>query len=186
MPSPIHRLVRTLTESKVLGKLLDTLPPDVRDALEYFVSDAKPRLIQRGPLAEGEVAQAVGLFLGQVQRGASLRGVNLLRGVVAGGTVRGCNVGAADVLDGDLRGINVLVGDIRGGKVRGVNAIIGDVRGGTIEGANVVFGLGGEVTVKIHVGEVSRGSIAAEKRVTEAIADKEAGAGKSGRTPSRS
>jgi len=179
MPSPIHRFAKALTEGRVLGKLLEPLPTEVREALEYFASEAKPRLVQKGPLSEGDVAQGVGLFLGEVGRGASLRGVNLLKGAITGGTVRGCNVGAGDVLDGDVRGVNLLVGDMRGGTIEGVNVLLGDLRHGVVK-ANIVLGdihggsleahilignvLGGDVSTKIHVGEAFSGSIQAEKR----------------------
>ncbi|MBT8469201.1 MAG: hypothetical protein KJN97_10670 [Deltaproteobacteria bacterium] len=169
MTSPIHRFVTRLSKSSVFGRAVEHLPEEVRDALEYFATGQGPSLIRKGPLCEGDTAQGVAVFLGQVRQGAALRGVNLLRGTITGGTLRGCNVCASEVVDGDVRGVNVLLGDVRGGTVRGINVLIGDVHGGTLD-VNILLGnvLGGEVSAKIHVGEVVGGSVKADSTVSSA------------------
>lgn len=164
MTSPIHQFVARLTKSNVFGRVVEHLPEEVRDALQYFATDEKPSLIRRGPLCEGDTAQGVAVFFGQVQQGAALRGVNLMKGTVMGGTVRGINVSYGEVVDGDVRGVNVLIGDVRGGTVRGINLLAGDVRGGSIEGVNVVIGdvHGGKLDVNVLLGNVLGGEVSAK------------------------
>jgi len=154
MTSPIHQFVARLIKSNVFGRAVEYLPDEVRDALQYFATDEKPSLIRRGPLSEGDTAQGVAVFLGQVRQGAALRGVNLMKGTIMGGTVRGCNVGSGEVVDGDVRGVNVFIGDVRGGRVRGINVLAGDVRGGKVTKANLVVGdiHGGKLDVNILLG----------------------------------
>ena len=162
MTSPIHQFVTGLTKSNIYGRAVEYLPKEVRDALQYFATEEEPSLIERGPLCEGDTAQGVAVFLGQVRQGAALRGVNLFQGTIVGGTVRGCNVGSGEVVDGDVRGVNVFIGDVRGGTVRGINVLAGDIHGGTVD-VNILLGnvLGGEVSAKIHIGEVLGGSVKA-------------------------
>ena len=107
MTSPIHQFVPRLTKSNVFGRAVEHLPEEVRDALQYFATDEEPSLIKRGPLSEGDTAQGVAVFLGQVRQGAALRGVNLLKGTIMGGTVRGCNVGSGEVVIGEVVGGSV-------------------------------------------------------------------------------
>lgn len=177
MTSPIHQFVSKLTESKLFGRVVESLPTEVRDALEDLAANDKPTLIRSEPLAEGETLRGVAVFLGELQRGAALRGVNLMKGTVTGGTVRGCNVGVVDLADGDVRGVNVLVGNLRGGVVTKTNLFIGDVRGGRLD-VDVLLGnvYDGEVSAKIHVGEVRGGSVASDRSLLEGSAAREGGA----------
>jgi len=107
MTSPIHQFVARLIKSDVFGRAVEYLPKEVRDALQYFATDEAPSLIRRGPRSEGDTAQGVAVFLGQVRQGAALRGVNLLKGTIMGGTVRGCNVGSGEIVIGEVVGGSV-------------------------------------------------------------------------------
>jgi len=184
--SPIHQFVSKLTESKLFGAVVESLPTEVRDALEDLAANDKPTLIRSEPLAEGETLRGVAVFLGEVRRGAALRGVNLMKGTVTGGTVRGCNVGVVDLADGDVRGVNLLIGDVGGGALRGINVLTGDVHGGSIEGANVLVGnlrggvvtktnlfigdvRGGRLDVNVLLGNVYDGEVSAKIHVGEVI-----------------
>jgi len=89
MTSPLHQFVTRLTKSNAFSRVVEYLPEEVRDAPQYFATDEQPSLIRRGPLSEGDTAQGVALFLGQVQQGAALRGVNLMKGPIMGGIVGG-------------------------------------------------------------------------------------------------
>ena len=152
MTSPIHQFVSKLTESKLFGRVVGSLPTEVRDALEDLAANDKPTLIRSEPLAEGEPLRGVAVFLGEVRRGAALRGVNLMKGTITGGTVRGCDVGVVDLADGD----------VRGGRLD-VNVLLGNV-------------YDGEVSAKIHVGEVMGGSMESDRSLLEGSAASEGGA----------
>ena len=162
MTGPIHQFVSKLTESKLFGRVVESLPTEVRDALEDLAANDKPTLVRSEPLAEGETLRGVAVFLGEVQRGAALRGVTLMKGTVTGGTVRGCNVGVVDLADGDVRGVNLFIGDVRGGRLD-VNVLLGNV-------------YDGEVSAKIHVGEVVGGSMESDRSLLAGSAAREGGA----------
>lgn len=184
MTSPIHQFASKLTESKLFGRVVESLPTEVRDALEDLAANDKPTLIRSESLAEGETLRGVAVFLGEVRRAAALRGVNLMKGTITGGTVRGCNVGVVDLVDGDVRGVNLLIGNVRGGALRGINVLTGDVHGGSIEGANVLVGdlrggvvkktnlfigdvRGGRLDVNVLLGNVYDGEVSAKIHVGE-------------------
>ena len=72
MPSPIHRLVRTLTESKVLGKLLDSLPPEARDAyvdwLDGLIRAQAVRFADSYPVLRQELLKDAAIFMARLGR----------------------------------------------------------------------------------------------------------------------
>ncbi|HEX2677873.1 MAG TPA: hypothetical protein VHM19_14570 [Polyangiales bacterium] len=157
--------------SKVLGELVEYLPEPARDAVvdlrDYVQKHGRfPKFtpLRQQPLASGESAQALGAFLGNVESGASLRMVNLLKGEVRGGSVRGVNLIAGDILGGEVRGGNLVLGAVRGGALRGINLIFGDLHAGEARAVNVMVGNvhGGELKCQLLIGDVHGGKVAAK------------------------
>jgi len=172
MTGPIHQFAKKLIKSDVLGRAVEHLPEEVRDALQHFATSEQPSLIRRGPLCEGETAQGVGVFLGEVREGAALRGVNLMKGTVTAGTLRGINVLVGVVRGGSIEGVNVVLGDVHAGKVTKTNLVVGDIHGGKLD-VNVLLGdvFGGEVSAKIHIGDVAGGSVKADHHTDPILPD---------------
>jgi hypothetical protein len=168
MTNPIQQPIAKLTESKLSARVIESLPSEARDALEDLAANDKLTLVRSEPLSEGDTLRGVTVLLGEVPRGAAVRGVNLMKSSVTGGTVRGCNVDVGDLEDGDVRGANGPAGDVRGGVVTKTNLVIGDVHGGSLD-ANVLLGnvYDGEVSAKVHMVDVVGGSMQSYPRLIE-------------------
>ncbi len=153
-------------------RFLERFPEPVRDVLRELRDAAKEPPpageVHRGDVTAGVVVRAIGLVVGAVREGGSVRAVNVLKGDVDGGAVRGVNLLLGDVLYGEVRGVNVLVGDVRGGTVRDVQVIVGDVLGGTLEGVWAVIGdvEGGDGAVARVIGAVSHDGIEVREQLT--------------------
>jgi hypothetical protein len=122
--------------------------------------------VRRGVLREDH-ARIVAVFLGELQRGSSLVGVNLFKGQIAGGQLFGCNAALADVREGNVGIVNVLAGAVHGGTVRAVSLIAADVFGGDIDHCAVLVGnvFGGRARVGLLVGDVLGGEVSAGRHV---------------------
>jgi hypothetical protein len=66
-------------------------------------------------------------------RGANLRGADLI-----GADLRGANLRGANLIDADLRGANLIDANLRGADLRGANLIDADLRGANLRGANLI------------------------------------------------
>jgi hypothetical protein len=170
MTSSAQRIGGFLRHLPFADRLLERLPEPVRDVLRELrdaSGDPPAGEVHHGDVPAGVVVRAIGLVIGAVREGGSVRAVNVVRGDVDGGAVRGVNLLLGDVLYGEVRGVNVLVGDVRGGSVRDVQVIVGDVLGGRLEGVYAVIGdvQGGEGSVARVVGDVSHDGL----RVTERL-----------------
>ncbi len=157
--------------SKLLGELIEYLPPSARDSLvdvrDYVQEHGRfPKFepLRTKPLGASESAQALGAFLGSVEAGASLRMVNLLKGELRGGEIRGVNLLVGDIHTGSVRGTNIVVGAVHGGDVRGLNVLLGNVHGGQLRGLNVLVGdvHGGDVKCQVLIGDVYAGRVQAK------------------------
>jgi hypothetical protein len=174
--------------SKLLGELVEFLPEPARDALidlrDYVQKHGRlPKFdpLRSQPLAANEHAQAIGVFLGALPAGASLKMINLLRGELSGGAARGVNVIVGDITSGEARGVNMLLGNMRGGLLRGGNLLMGDVHGGEVKSVYAVIGNvhggsvkcylllgdvhGGTLQAKLHVGKVHGGNTTIERTI---------------------
>ncbi len=154
--------------SKVLSEAIDFVPASARDAavdLRDYVREhgrlPKFQPLRRTAIRPGEIAQAISVFMGTVEAGASLRMVNLLKGDVNGGSVRGGNVILGDVHGGELRAVNLILGAVRGGTLRGVNMLLGDLHAGEAKSVYVMIGnvYGGELSCRLLIGDVHGGVV---------------------------
>lgn len=155
-----------------MDRLLERFPEPVRDVLRELrdaAGDPPASEVHRGEVGAGVVVRAIGLVLGAVREGGSVRAINVVKGDVDGGAVRGVNLVLGDVLYGEVRGVNVLVGDVHGGSVHDVQVIVGDVHGGRFDGVYAVIGdvHGGEGKIERVIGHVTHEGIAIRERLTD-------------------
>jgi hypothetical protein len=164
---------RILLSTPAFATLVSLLPEEIRGELqalrEHLLDDL--RHVSSWPVRKGvlrdEQARMVGVFLGELQTGGALFGVNLFKGSITGGSLTACNAALADLESGEIRAANLLAGSVRGGRVHAVNLLCCDVFGGEIERCGVLIGnvFGGRVQVGLLVGDIMGGEVEAVRHI---------------------
>jgi hypothetical protein len=179
MTSSAFRVLETLTRSRFAGLVLSRLPAPVAETLRSLGEDLdeggtgtpESEEVRRGNIDRGVRGSA--FAIGDVLDGASVRGVNVVKGTIRGGSLRAVNLVLGDVLAGELRAVNVIVGDVRGGTLRDVHLIVGDVYDGELERCYAVIGdvRGGRGRVSRVLGEVSSTEVECAKQIDPRLRD---------------
>jgi hypothetical protein len=138
-------VLQVLTRSRLARLLIARLPSSVAEVLREIgdaVGDDAESVqeVHSGAVGAGQSAGASSFLLGDVEEGAKVAAVNVVRGTLRGGTLRAVNLLLGDVHGGELHAVNVIVGDVHGGELRNVHLIVGNVYGGHFESCYAVIG----------------------------------------------